>query len=70
MTNQPNARIWQREPLLGFLTIYAKFSDISGRKSLILLALSIFFPFSILCGVSNSMVALYNTFLQVLSTAI
>lgn len=34
----------------GFLVIYAKFSDIFGRKTLFLLALGIFTIFSILCG--------------------
>ncbi|KAI9662563.1 MAG: hypothetical protein M1821_008730 [Bathelium mastoideum] len=42
----------------GFLTIYAKFSDIFGRKFLVLLALLLFILFSILCGFSNSVLVL------------
>ncbi|EON97493.1 putative mfs multidrug transporter protein [Phaeoacremonium minimum UCRPA7] len=38
----------------GFLIIYAKFSDILGRKSMLLLAIALFTIFSIVCGsVSN-----------------
>jgi MFS family permease len=46
----------------GFPTIYAKYSDIFGRKSFALLALFIFGLFSILCGVSNLTVASYHIF--------
>ncbi|KAF2229265.1 MFS general substrate transporter [Viridothelium virens] len=42
----------------GFLTIYAKFSDIFGRKCLILLALLLFILFSILSGLSDSVLTL------------
>ncbi|OJJ45663.1 hypothetical protein ASPZODRAFT_68734 [Penicilliopsis zonata CBS 506.65] len=42
----------------GFLTIYAKFSDIFGRKVLFLLGIGIFVVFSILCGVSQSILTL------------
>ncbi|KAF2093099.1 drug resistance transporter EmrB/QacA subfamily [Rhizodiscina lignyota] len=37
----------------GFLVVYAKFGDIFGRKSMLILALLIFILFSILCGASN-----------------
>jgi MFS family permease len=43
----------------GFLTIYAKFSDVFGRKTMFLLALVIFTVFSALCGASNKIVELY-----------
>ncbi|WPH03891.1 Hypothetical protein R9X50_00677400 [Acrodontium crateriforme] len=39
----------------GFLTIFAKLSDIFGRKVLLLFSLVIFVVFSILCGASRSM---------------
>ncbi|KAI9727831.1 MAG: hypothetical protein M1834_007877 [Cirrosporium novae-zelandiae] len=42
----------------GFLIIYAKFSDIFGRKLLILLAIATFTAFSIICGVSQTMLQL------------
>lgn len=42
----------------GFLIIYAKFSDVFGRKTMMLLALTIFTVFSIACGVASSMVGL------------
>lgn len=42
----------------GFLTIYAKISDIFGRKTMFVLALAIFTVFSILCGISNNIVEL------------
>ncbi|KAF6815326.1 major facilitator superfamily transporter [Colletotrichum sojae] len=42
----------------GFLIIFAKFSDILGRKFMILLALALFIIFSIVCGVASSMVQL------------
>ncbi|KAA8905057.1 major facilitator superfamily transporter [Sphaerosporella brunnea] len=42
----------------GFLIIYAKFSDVLGRKPMILLALLIFTVFSIVCGVAQTMVQL------------
>jgi MFS family permease len=42
----------------GFLIIYAKFSDILGRKFMILVALAIFFAFSIGCGFATSMLQL------------
>ncbi|PNY23179.1 MFS-type transporter YusP [Tolypocladium capitatum] len=42
----------------GFLTIYAKLSDVFGRKTMILFALAIFTIFSALCGASNSIIQL------------
>ncbi|KAF4174502.1 hypothetical protein CNMCM8694_008834 [Aspergillus lentulus] len=42
----------------GFLTIFAKFSDIFGRKTMLILALIIFSLSSLLCGVSTSIVEL------------
>ncbi|KAI0132948.1 drug resistance transporter EmrB/QacA subfamily [Xylariales sp. AK1849] len=42
----------------GFLIIYAKFSDILGRKLMILLALGFFTVFSIICGSISNMVQL------------
>jgi MFS family permease len=42
----------------GFLTIYAKFGDIFGRKTMLLLALTLFTVFSTLCGVSRNIVEL------------
>ncbi|PWW75728.1 putative MFS multidrug transporter [Tuber magnatum] len=42
----------------GFLVIYAKFSDIFGRKSMMIIALVVFTVFSILCGVSQNMLQL------------
>ncbi|KZF22095.1 drug resistance transporter EmrB/QacA subfamily [Xylona heveae TC161] len=42
----------------GFLTIYAKFSDIFGRKTMLILALVIFTLSSVLCGISNNIVEL------------
>ncbi|KAH9908369.1 drug resistance transporter EmrB/QacA subfamily [Xylariomycetidae sp. FL2044] len=42
----------------GFLTIYASFSDVLGRKLMFLLAVSIFTVFSIVCGSISSMVQL------------
>lgn len=39
----------------GFLIIYAKFSDIFGRKTMFLLALVLFTTFSIVCGSASSM---------------
>ncbi|KZL85372.1 mfs multidrug transporter protein [Colletotrichum incanum] len=41
-----------------FLVIFAKFSDILGRKLMILLALTVFTIFSIVCGVVSSMIQL------------
>ncbi|RHZ55168.1 uncharacterized protein CDV56_106552 [Aspergillus thermomutatus] len=38
----------------GFLTIFAKFSDIFGRKTMLILALIIFSFSSLLCGISNA----------------
>ncbi|KAH8886999.1 drug resistance transporter EmrB/QacA subfamily [Thozetella sp. PMI_491] len=42
----------------GFLTIYAKISDVFGRKTIFLLAIAIFTIFSILCGTSTGIVQL------------
>ncbi|KAM0426526.1 hypothetical protein ACHAPT_008218 [Fusarium lateritium] len=42
----------------GFLTIYAKLSDIFGKKTLLLLAIAIFTIFSGLCGAANGIVEL------------
>ncbi|EEH05271.1 drug resistance transporter EmrB/QacA subfamily [Histoplasma capsulatum G186AR] len=42
----------------GFLVIYAKLGDVFGRKSMFLLALSLFTIFSILCGATNDVVEL------------
>ncbi|KXH68752.1 major facilitator superfamily transporter [Colletotrichum salicis] len=41
-----------------FLVIFAKFSDVLGRKFVVLLSLAIFTIFSIVCGVISSMVQL------------
>ncbi|KND87579.1 putative MFS-type transporter YusP [Tolypocladium ophioglossoides CBS 100239] len=43
---------------VGFLTIYAKFSDVFGRKTMLLLALAIFTIFSALCGASDNIIQL------------
>lgn len=43
----------------GFLIVFAKLSDIFGKKNMILLGLLIFILFSILCGVSQSITQLY-----------
>jgi MFS family permease len=45
---------------LGFLLLFAKFSDIFGRKVMLLLALLIFVAFSSVCGASQSMLQLYE----------
>ncbi|RFN45608.1 hypothetical protein FIE12Z_10162 [Fusarium flagelliforme] len=42
----------------GFLTIYAKLSDVFGKKTMLLLALLIFTIFSGLCGATNNVVDL------------
>ncbi|KAI0161912.1 drug resistance transporter EmrB/QacA subfamily [Hypoxylon sp. FL1284] len=42
----------------GFLIIYAKFSDVLGRKLLILVAIALFAVFSIVCGSISSMTQL------------
>ncbi|KAG2012349.1 hypothetical protein GB937_007178, partial [Aspergillus fischeri] len=42
----------------GFLTIFAKFSDIFGRKTMLVLALIIFSLSSLLCGLSTSIIEL------------
>ncbi|KAF5548162.1 multidrug transporter [Fusarium napiforme] len=42
----------------GFLTIYAKLSDVFGKKTMLLLALFIFTLFSGLCGAANNVVDL------------
>ncbi|RDL42325.1 Uncharacterized protein BP5553_02304 [Venustampulla echinocandica] len=42
----------------GFLVIFAKFSDIFGKKTMFLLALAIFTLFSILCGAAEGIVEL------------
>lgn len=39
---------------IGFLIVYAKLSDIFGKKNMMLLGLFIFIVFSILCGVSQT----------------
>ena len=43
----------------GFLIIYARLSDVFGRKGAILVALAFFTIFSLLCGVAQSMEQLY-----------
>jgi hypothetical protein len=43
---------------IGFLTIYAKLSDVFGKKTMLLLALLIFTVFSGLCGATNNVVDL------------
>ncbi|CAH0053676.1 unnamed protein product [Clonostachys solani] len=42
----------------GFLTIFAKVSDLFGKKTMLLVALAIFTVFSALCGASNDIVTL------------
>jgi len=42
----------------GFLIIYAKFSDVFGKKTMFLLGLGLFTLFSILCGVTTGIVEL------------
>ncbi|CAI6096132.1 unnamed protein product [Clonostachys chloroleuca] len=42
----------------GFLTIFAKVSDLFGKKTMLLVALAIFTIFSALCGASNDIVTL------------
>ncbi|RFU74580.1 mfs-type transporter [Trichoderma arundinaceum] len=42
----------------GFLVIYAKFSDVFGQKTMLLLALAIFTIFSALCGAASEIVEL------------
>ncbi|KAF4454427.1 hypothetical protein F53441_3054 [Fusarium austroafricanum] len=42
----------------GFLTIYAKLSDVFGKKTMLLLALLIFTLFSGLCGATNNVIDL------------
>ncbi|TVY37363.1 MFS thioclapurine efflux transporter [Lachnellula subtilissima] len=42
----------------GFLVIYAKFSDVFGRKTMLMLALGIFTLLSILCGAATGIVEL------------
>ncbi|TVY16799.1 Efflux pump FUS6 [Lachnellula arida] len=42
----------------GFLVIYAKFSDVFGKKTLLILALGIFTLFSMLCGAATGIVEL------------
>jgi MFS family permease len=44
--------------MIGFLIIYAKFSDIFGAKFMLLLALLIFTVFSIACGAATAMTEL------------
>lgn len=46
-------------PVLGVLIIFAKLSDIFGRKSLLLTALFIFLVFSSACGAAQTMPQLY-----------
>jgi MFS family permease len=48
--------------MIGFLIIYAKFSDIFGAKFMLLLALLIFTVFSIACGAATAMTELYFPF--------
>jgi MFS family permease len=43
---------------LGFLTIYAKLSDVFGKKTMLLLAILIFTVFSGLCGATSNVVDL------------
>ena len=43
---------------IGFLIIYARFSDIFGRKPMLLIALVLFTVFSIVCGLANNMLEL------------
>lgn len=45
----------------GFLVIYAKFSDVLGRKPMLLLAVGLFTVFSIVCGSISSLLQLYAT---------
>ncbi|KAG5756552.1 hypothetical protein H9Q72_008483 [Fusarium xylarioides] len=53
----------------GFLTIYAKLSDVFGKKTMLLLALLIFTLFSGLCGAANNVVDLkYAKYMGVMST--
>ncbi|KAL8667019.1 MAG: hypothetical protein Q9202_000941 [Teloschistes flavicans] len=42
----------------GFLIIYAKFSDIFGRKAMMILGISVFIIFSIVCGTAQSVLSL------------
>ena len=46
----------------GFLVIYAKLSDVFGRKSMMLLGVGVFTLSSILCGISSSITQLYVPF--------
>lgn len=48
-----------------FLTIYAKFSDIMGRKTMMLVALALFTVFSIVCGAVSDMTLLCVPILHV-----
>ncbi|KIL87403.1 hypothetical protein FAVG1_09109 [Fusarium avenaceum] len=58
----------------GFLVIYAKLSDVFGKKTMLLLALLIFTVFSGLCGAANSIVDLlvpigqYAKYMGIMST--
>jgi MFS family permease len=47
--------------MVGFLIIFAKFSDIFGAKFMLLLALLIFTVFSIACGAATAMTELYSS---------
>ncbi|KAI5809822.1 major facilitator superfamily domain-containing protein [Peziza echinospora] len=42
----------------GFLVIYAKMSDIFGKKNMLILGVGMFFVFSLACGASQSLIAL------------
>ncbi|KAI1775504.1 hypothetical protein F4818DRAFT_51473 [Hypoxylon cercidicola] len=47
------------DSITGFLIVYAKFSDILGRKLLILVAIGLFTVFSIVCGSIANMTQLW-----------
>jgi MFS family permease len=55
----PNLLQWRKLTIAGFLVIYAKLSDVFGKKTMLLLALLIFTVFSGLCGAANNIVDLY-----------
>ena len=56
----PSYKLWSEIDwgAIGFLIIYAKFSDIFGRKHMLLIALVLFTVFSIACGLANNMLEL------------
>lgn len=45
--------------LLGFLIVFARLSDITGRKSALLISLSIFTMASLACGLAQTLIQLY-----------